>query len=304
METKYLNKFSGLYFLGYREKSDYKDAGIIITPISYEGTCSLGLGTKNGPEAILKASLFTEPFDEESNFSLEDIGMHTLKIQKFSDQEAPKKVIDEVRKITSSVLEDKKFPVAIGGEHSISIGTIQAISEKKSNLSVLQIDAHTDLDERYNGQKYHHATMARTVKETTPVTITQVGIRSCIEPHLEYAKENNISVFFAHDIINKKHRINEIAKTLRKNVYITLDIDAFDPSIFPNTGTPEPNGLKWQYVVNLINQISKIKNIVGIDVVEHSSENPKKAHYSDYSAAKLLHKVLCIVFKNKASQKN
>lgn len=302
MQKKYLNTFSGIYFLGHRDNSEYEKAKIVILPASYEGTCSLGLGTKNAPEAILEASYFTEPFDEESLFSLDKTGMHTLKIQKYPDSKPAKSVVSAVQDITSQILKDKKFPVMIGGEHSLTIGTVKAVQEHTTNLSMLQIDAHTDLDALYKDERYHHATMARELKDSTGIKITQVGIRSCIKEHLDYAKQENIPIFFAHNIINCKHTIQEIIQTLTNNVYLTIDVDAFDPSVFPHTGTPEPNGLKWQYIINLIKAVAKTKNIVGLDIVEHASKNPKKPHYSDYNASKLLHKVLCIIWKEKTTK--
>ena len=300
MENKYKNTFSGLYFLGRRDLSEYEKSEIVMLPAGYQGTTSYGKGTKNAPKAILTASLYVEPFDEEALFSLNNTGIHTIKIQTFKDKENPKKVSDTVKKITSQILNDKKFPVLVGGEHSLTIGAVQAVAEKYQNLSILQLDAHTDLDEAYNHEKYHHATIARTVLETTPTKITQVGVRSAVPDHIKYAAQKKVPIFYAHDIINRKHKIKDILHTLRKNVYITIDVDAFDPSVFPNTGTPEPNGLKWQYVINLIFALSKTRNIVGLDFVEHIPRKiGKRPHYSDFSAAKLLHKILCIIWKEK-----
>ena len=209
-------------------------------------------------------------------FSLGNLGIHTLKSQNFSDKIKAKSVVEKTKEITNQILEDNKFPVIVGGEHSISIGSIQACAEKYSNLSVLQIDAHTDLEKAYKNEEYSHASMANKVIETTNAKFTQVGIRSITPELINFASNTNTKIFFAHNIINKKHKISEILETLNKNVYLTIDVDAFDPSIFPNTGTPEPNGLKWQYVINLIKEISKKRNIVGFDLVEHSSTNPKK----------------------------
>ena len=304
MENKHKNTFSGNYFLGFRDNSEYEKAKIAILPVSYEGTCTFGKGTKNAPKAILNSSVQLEPFDEEALFSLGNLGIHTLKSQNFSNKTNSKNVVEKTKEITKQILEDGKFPTIIGGEHSISIGSIQACAEKYSNLSVLQIDAHTDLDKSYKNEEYSHASMANKVLETTNTKITQVGIRSITPELINIASNTNTKIFFAHNIINKKHKISEILETLNKNVYLTIDVDAFDPSIFPNTGTPEPNGLKWQYIINLIKEISKKRNIVGFDLVEHSSTNPKKPHYSDFSAAKLIHKVLCIIWKEKVKQQS
>ena len=304
MENKYKNTFSGNYFLGFRDNSEYEKAKIAILPVSYEGTCTFGKGTKNAPKTIINSSLQLEPFDEEALFSLDNLGIHTLKSQNFSDKIKAKSVVEKTKEITNQILEDNKFPVIVGGEHSISIGSIQACAEKYNNLSVLQIDAHTDLDKAYKNEEYSHASMANKVLETTNTKFTQIGIRSITPELINIASNTNTKIFFAHNIINKKHKISEILETLNKNVYLTIDVDAFDPSIFPNTGTPEPNGLKWQYVINLIKEVSKKRNIIGFDLVEHSSTNPKKSHYSDFSAAKLINKVLCIIWKEKVKQQS
>ena len=299
MENKYKNKISGNYFMSYRYNSEYEKAEIIILPVSYEGTCTYKKGTANAPKAILEASLNLDPFDEELFFSLEKKGIGTLKMQKFSEREESKKVVEKTKELTKQILKDNKFPVIIGGEHSISIGSIQACAKKYSNLSVLQLDAHTDLEKAFQGNEYSHASMAYKTIKTTKAKFSQVGIRSINKKVINEARKTKTSIFYSHNIINKKHKISEIVESLNKNVYLTLDVDVFDPSIFPNTGTPEPNGLKWQYIINLIREISKYKNIVGFDLMEHSSKNPKNPHYSDFSAAKLINKILCIIFKNK-----
>lgn len=302
MEKQFINKFSGIYFLGYRENSEYDKAGVVVLPLSYQGTTTYGKGTKDAPKAILNSSLYVEPFDEESKFSLEKKGIHTLKIQSFPDNTPAANVVMKTQNLISQILADKKFPVMIGGEHSISIGSILALSNQYSSFSVLQLDAHTDLDKDYEKNPFSHASMASKSIELTKgkVRFTQVGVRSIVPELIKKAKQTNTSIFYAHNIIGNKHKIRDIIHTLRKNVYITLDVDVFDPSIFPNTGTPEPNGLKWQYVINLIREVSKTRNIIGLDIVEHIPlKTEKRPHYSDFSAAKLLHKLLCIIFKNK-----
>jgi len=302
MENRYKNTFSGLYFTGHRDRSEYDKAGIIIAPIAYQGTTTYGKGTKNAPIAILKSSLYLEPYDEEAKFSLDKVGVHTLKIQSFPDKTPAKNIVTETQDIVTQILQDKKFPVLIGGEHSISIGSILALSTFYKDLSVLQFDAHTDLDKAYKKQEFSHASMAYKTIELTnkKVRFTQVGVRSLIPEHIKTARKTKTRIFYAHDIKNGKHQIKDITRTLRKNVYITIDVDAFDPSVFPSTGTPEPNGLRWQYIINIIKQVAKDKNIVGLDLVEHiPTKMGNRPHYSDFTAAKLINKTLCLLFKKK-----
>jgi agmatinase len=186
------------------------------------------------------------------------------------------------------MLDRSKFPVVLGGEHSVSIGAIQAVAKRFDNLTVLQLDAHTDLRDSYEGSTHNHACMMARAKELVP--IVQVGIRSmdiCEKPNLD-----NERVFFAHTLCGMKADvwISDVVELLTENVYLTVDLDVFDPSIMPATGTPEPGGLGWYEVIELIHAVCSRRNLVGFDLVELC---PRENLWgSDFLAAKLLYKTL------------
>ncbi len=285
-------------FLGLEKKySSYKTSGIIILQAPLEKTVSYGKGTKNGPKEIIKASHYVEFFDEELNKELcFEKGIATLEEIKFSNLTVKKsieKIYDEVKK---QISEDK-FVVTLGGEHSISSATIKAHYNFYKNISVLQIDAHSDLRNSYEGSKYSHASvMARVAEFTTK--IVQVGIRAQCKEEYDFIKTNKIKTFYMREIRNNKYGKNwqqKVVNELNKNVYITFDVDGFDPSVISATGTPEPGGLFWDETMNLLKQIGKNKNIIGFDVVELA---PDKFHNSsNFTTAKLVYKILNYAFQ-------
>jgi len=285
-------------FLGLEKKySSYKTSGIIILQAPLEKTVSYGKGTKNGPKEIIKASHYVEFFDEELNKELcFEKGIATLEEIKFSNLTVKKsieKIYDEVKK---QISEDK-FVVTLGGEHSISSATIKAHYNFYKNISVLQIDAHSDLRNSYEGSKYSHASvMARVAEFTTK--IVQVGIRAQCKEEYDFIKTNRIKTFYMREIRNNKYGKNwqqKVVNELNKNVYITFDVDGFDPSVISATGTPEPGGLFWDETMNLLKQVGKNKNIIGFDVVELA---PDKFHNSsNFTTAKLVYKILNYAFQ-------
>ncbi len=285
-------------FLGLEKKySSYKTSGIIILQAPLEKTVSYGKGTKNGPKEIIKASHYVEFFDEELNKELcFEKGIATLEEIKFSNLTVKKsieKIYDEVKK---QISEDK-FVVTLGGEHSISSATIKAHYNFYKNISVLQIDAHSDLRNSYEGSKYSHASvMARVAEFTTK--IVQVGIRAQCKEEYDFIKTNRIKTFYMREIRNNKYGKNwqqKVVNELNKNVYITFDVDGFDPSVISSTGTPEPGGLFWDETMNLLKQVGKNKNIIGFDVVELA---PDKFHNSsNFTTAKLVYKILNYAFQ-------
>ena len=296
MELK--NNFNGKYFVGNRKNSKYEESKIIIFPIGYEGTVSYNKGTINGPEAIINASQYLENYDEEFEIELNNI--HTFKISKFDENIKIETALDFVYENSKKILNDNKFPLMIGGEHSLTLGLVRALKEKYNEFTIIQIDAHTDLDESYNNNKYSHASVMKRINEIENINIIQLGIRTITKEIHQFVKNNNqICTIFSHEIkqmpISKL--IEKLIPNIKKNVFITIDVDGFDPHIFPNTGTPEPNGLEWQYTINLFKQILKEKNIIGLDFMEFSSN--KQEHYSDFSAAKLIFKLLCLIESNK-----
>lgn len=287
-------------FLAIEKKySSYKNSSIVILSAPLEKTVSYGKGTANGPKEILKASHYVEFYDEELDTELcFEKGVATLEPLKFGKL-STKKSIEKIYKNVSGLIKDGKFVVTLGGEHSLSSAPAKAHFEAYENLSVLQIDAHSDLRDKYEGSKYSHASVMARVAEFTK-DIVQVGIRAqCIE-EAKFIKGSGIKTYYARDIRLGKHGDNwqsEVVNDLKENVYITFDVDGFDPSILAATGTPEPGGLFWDETMTLLRKIGENKNIVGFDVVELA---PSKFHESsNFTTAKLVYKLLNYSFINK-----
>lgn len=284
-------------FLAIDKKySNYKDSKIVILSAPLEKTVSYGKGTSRGPKEILKASHFVEFYDEEQSreicFEKGICTLEPLNLQKLSVE----KSLDKIYKEVSKLIDAGKFVVTLGGEHSLSTAPIKAYHEKFENLSILQIDAHSDLRESYEGSKYSHASvMARIAEFNTK--IVQVGIRAQCKEEVEFRKQKGIRTFYAREIKMGMYGDNWqelVSRNLTDNVYITFDVDGFDPSFMPATGTPEPGGLFWDETMNLLKIIGMDKNIVGFDVVElaPSKVNPS----SSFIAAKLVYKILNYAF--------
>jgi len=280
-------------FLAIEDKySNYKNSLIAILPAPYEATTSYGKGTANGPDAILNASHYVEFFDEELNRELcFEKGIASIKKLNFKGKKG-KAALDLIYRNVDALIKDKKFVVTLGGEHSISTAPIKAHFDNYKNLSVLHFDAHSDLRNSYEGTKYSHASFAARVAEFT-TDITQVGIRAQCKEEYEFIKEKGIRTFYAYQIRNGEYGNNwqkEAVKTLKKNVYITFDVDYFDPSIMPKTGTPEPDGFFWNETIQLFKLLSESHNVVGFDVVELAPDrnNP----FPDFLTAKLIYKML------------
>ena len=285
-------------FLGIgKEHSSFDGSRVVIVPIPYERSVSYGTGTKRGPEAILKASHYVEFYDEELGRELfREVGIATippLDLKKQTDEKALQKVYQTLK----SLLESGKYVVTLGGEHTLSQSTIAAHAEAYPNLSLLQLDAHSDLREEYLGNKYSHASvMARVCEFFDPKRIVQVGIRAQCKEEAEAIKEKGISTFYAHEIRHGKYtRVLKywedlVIEKLSENVYVTFDVDVFDPSIMPATGTPEPNGLLWHETLNLLRKLASRRKIVGFDVVELAPIHG--LHHPNLSVAKLVYKIL------------
>jgi agmatinase len=278
---QYQNNFGFLE----KEFSDYKKSKFVILSVPYEGTVSYGKGTSKGPAAIIKASHNMELYDEELDNENYKAGICTLKPLKA--ESTPKKMIDSIEKESDKIIKDNKFPIMLGGEHSISTGLIRALKKKYNDLSVLQLDAHADLRQEYEGQPYSHASiMARTREITNAV---QVGIRSLSIEESKWIKKDNLPIFWARNIYDNEEWFDDAISKLSNNVFITIDLDVFNPSIMSATGTPEPGGLDWYMVVKFLKKVCEKKKVVGFDVVELA---PTKNHSCDFLAAKLVYKLI------------
>ncbi|MEM2918321.1 MAG: agmatinase [Candidatus Altiarchaeota archaeon] len=278
-----------------KEFSDYKIAKFVILPIPYEKTTTYIKGTKNAPSAIIDASANLELYDEELNKNVaEEFGIATLNTIKITEKE--QKMVEKVENACMKVIIDDKFPIVIGGEHSISLGEVIAFKNKYKNFSVLQLDAHADLRDSYENSIYSHACIMRRIIEHCDAV--QIGIRSLSNEEAELIKEKNLDVFFAHNIRkwNMKDFAKEILPKLKKNVFITVDMDFFDPSLIPSVGTPEPGGFFWYETLDFLREIIKGKNIVGFDVVELCPNKNNKS--SEFIAAKFIYKLVNFISEN------
>ncbi len=271
-------------FAGLPEKfTQYKRSKIVILPIPFDKTSTWIKGSDKGPHAIIEASRHLELYDIETGSEVYQRGIFTGKAIRASDPESMiKKVCDRV----GTFLDDGKFVVAVGGEHSVSLGVIMAYAGFINNMSVLHLDAHSDMRDTYDGDRYSHACVMRRVKETTE-NIVSVGVRSM--DYSEFGFLDTRKIFYAEDIYASDSWMKKVTDRLSENVYITIDLDVFDPGIMPSTGTPEPGGLNWYQVTKLLKVVSMRKKIVGFDVVELC---PSENKAPDFLAAKLIYKLL------------
>jgi agmatinase len=277
--------------------SSFDSAEILILPVSYEGTVSYGTGTGAGAMAIVDASRNMELYEEETDSEVYKLGIHTL--DEFTPRPTPEAMMDELYDYTKELLKSDKFICMLGGEHSVSAPIIKAHAEKYHNISVLQIDAHADLRDTYDGTPHSHASiMARVVKDLR-IPSVQVGIRSISGDEARSLSEGlPTKIFWARDIVGKTDWIDSAIDSLTENVYLTIDIDGLDPSIVPTTGTPEPGGLGWYETLTLIRKLAQKKRIVGMDLVEYS-------YFENYDSpaflcSKLVYKSLAYIFNDRS----
>ncbi len=284
-------------FLAIEEEySSFEKSKIVILPAPYEKTVSYGGGTVDGPNAILDASHYVEFYDEETEREIhKELGIATLEPLNF-DGKSDVDSLEYLYNITKELIAQDKFVITLGGEHTISQATIAAYAEKYPDLSVLQIDAHSDLRLDYLGNKFSHASvMARVCEFLDPRRVVQVGIRAQCKEEAEYIKERGITTLYAHEIRGGKYgKVLKswdefVLESLTEHVYVTFDVDGFDPSIMPSTGTPEPNGLFWWETLQMLKKIGKKKVVVASDVVELAPV--ETIHHADLTAAKLVMKM-------------
>ncbi|MFH1873876.1 MAG: agmatinase [Pseudomonadota bacterium] len=282
------------YFDLPQEYSDYSTSKVAILPAGLEETTSYAKGTARAPKAIEEASAQVEFYDEVLEVETYKIGISTLPDLNFESLDHEKS-LQKIQEKVAQIVKDQKLPVVIGGEHSITPAIIKAILSQHKTFTVLQIDAHADLREEYEGSKLSHASAMARVREMVPAV--QVGIRNLSKPEAELVKEKQLPIFFAHQIKTNPNWIKQAIQAIKtEKVYITIDVDGFDSSILPDTGTPEPGGLDWWEVTNLIAEISKSKQIIGYDFVELKPEPGH--HASDFFLAKLIYRCIGYWAKN------
>ena len=264
------------------------DAGIVVLPLCYENAPSYGTGSKEGPLHILNASTQLESIDEETLTNWGEAGIHTLPPLVPSND--PKKAVNEMKRAAAAVLVKNKFLLSLGGDHAISIGPIMAAAEIHPDIGVLQIDAHLDLRDTWNGSKYNHACVMRRVADDIEIPFVQVGIRSFSPEEAEYVKRKKLKPFYAHRIDPSDHYwISKIVHSLPKKVYMTIDLDGLDPSVLPGTGTPEPGGLSYRQLHNLIKAVGKERKVIAADINE--LVKIEGSQVSEYTAAKIATKI-------------
>ena len=291
---KYLSNKKG--FLGTDNKNNKKE-NVVVIPFGIEKTVSYGGGTSKGPKEIIKASHQVELFDEDLNKEpYKYIGIKTLKPFKIK-----KNMVDalkQIEKINKDILHKKKFPLTLGGEHSLTPGAIRPFVKKFKKVCLLHFDAHADLRNSYNGNKFSHASAIRRCLDNPNVNVVSFGIRNISSSEVSFLKKNKkrIKIFWAKD--KSKWNLSKFKKIIRnKKVYITFDVDGLDSSLMPATGTPEPGGLFWEETMNIIKIASQYSNIVGGDINELS---PIKGFDSyNFLAAKLAYKIISYSFEFK-----
>lgn len=282
-----------------REVSSLDTSAIAVVSAPYEHSVSYGGGTGKGPAAILKASAYVEFYDDEFDRELcFDVGIATLKPLDFGKR-ADGEALDMLQEQVATLLDLGKFVVTLGGEHTITAAPVRAYAARFPNISVLQFDAHSDLRHEYQGSPFSHASVMARVAETVPHTrITQVGIRAQCKEEADVIRRNGVNTFYASAIRRGLHGTewwHNVAATLSNDVYITIDVDALDPSIMPATGTPEPEGLTYSEILNVVRAVRQAgKRIVGLDLVELAPM--KGLHHPDLTTARLMYKVLNIAF--------
>ena len=291
---KYLSQKKG--FLGYDANTTASNR-VVIVPFGLEKTVSYGGGTKNGPREIIKASHQVELFDEELNKEpYKEIGIKTLK--PFSIKNKINAALDQLSKINEDIISDGKFPLVFGGEHSITPGSVRPFANKYDELTLLHFDAHADLRESYQGEKFSHASAIKRCLDYKNLKVVSFGIRNLSKEEMDFYSNNRdrIEIFWGKD--KQTWDLSLLDNFFRnKNVYITFDVDGFDASIMPATGTPEPGGMLWEDVLPIIKKVCQISNIVGADINELA---PIKNFDSyNFLVAKLAYKIISYSFEFK-----
>jgi agmatinase len=266
----------------------YRDAAILLQPVPYDGTSTWGKGADRGPDAFLEAAENMELYDIETGTEVYRKGIHILPA--ITEDASPEDMVMAVHARSAELLESGKFPTFFGGEHSISIGVIRAFYEKHPDISILQLDAHADLRPSYMGSPYNHACAMHDASRNA--NLIQVGIRSMDSSELEYLDREKC--FFAADICNTGSWMYRALDMMGDKVYISLDLDVFDPACMPATGTPEPGGLNWYTVTAFLKHVFSSKDVLGFDIVELAPIAGQRA--PEYLAAKLYYKMLTYKF--------
>ncbi|MDX1660914.1 MAG: agmatinase [Gemmatimonadota bacterium] len=276
-------------FLGLPdEETRYEDSRAVVVPVPYERTVSYGGGTANGPSAILEASNYVELYDEVLREEPRRVGIHTREAVAV-DSADPPAVVDALAEVAAGLFSDGKFPVFLGGEHGLTTGPVRAANEAFEDLSVLQMDAHADLRDTYHGSPWSHASVMRRVRDLG-VPAVPVGIRAVSVEEAELIGEEGIPVFWSHRLAAGDEWMETALNALSDTVYLTFDVDFFDPALMPATGTPEPGGGFWHDTLRFLGLVFEAKTVVGMDVVELAPIDGM--HAPDFVVARLVHRAI------------
>ena len=284
--------------IGDEELAGFERARVVVWPVSYEGTVSYGGGTGAGAMAVVDASRNMELYDEETDAEVYRLGIHTTDVS--PPVEPPAAMMKSLLEKARALVGAGKFVCMIGGEHSVSAPVIQAHAERYENLSVLQIDAHADLRDTYDGTPHSHASIMARVVRDLKLPAVQVGIRSISAEEARSLDEFPTRIFWAKDIAGRTDWWEEAVAGLTENVYLTIDIDGLDPSLVAQTGTPEPGGLGWYEVLGLIRTLARERRVVGMDLTEYSYVEGFSA--SAFLCAKLIYKSLSYIFESETER--
>ncbi len=265
----------------------YEGAKFVVIPVPYDLTSTYQSGSRRGPGAILDASAYMELYDDELRKETFLAGIHTLSPLEV-DASGPAGMVETVRRAVAGVFADRKIPVMLGGEHSITFGAVQAAKEAFPGLTVLQFDAHADLRDAYQGTPFSHASVARRITGICP--LVQVGIRSLSIEEAEYLPTGPVKSYSADFLFDRKDALETIFRDLEGDLYLTVDLDVLDPAVMPSTGTPEPGGIAWRDLTRLIRLASERCRIRGFDVVELAPIPGMVA--PDFLAAKLIYRIM------------
>lgn len=273
------------------ELADLEQARAVVLAIPFEKTTTYGRGTKYGPEAIIAASTQVELYDEVLNTEPCQIGIATVRPWLKLDC-VPERAVEEISAACEELLRQNKFVAALGGEHTVSVGVVRAFQKFYPHLSVLQLDAHSDLRDSYLGSRLNHACVMARIQELCPYV--GVGIRSSIAGEQELLRPPS-RIFYAWEMVRESSWQEQVMHTLGQQVYITIDLDFFDPAVVPSVGSPEPGGFHWYETLNFLRKVIQSRQVVGFDVVELRPRPEFPA--SDFLAARLVYKLLGYVFE-------
>jgi agmatinase len=275
-----------------RQYVSYEAAKAVVLPVPLESTTTYRPGTRCAPEAITMASSHMELYDEELGVTVCTIGIHTA--TEIALMSNPEKSIGIIKDAVKKYLDDDKLVGVIGGEHTVTIGAVQAMHEQYPDLSVLYLDAHADLRDSYSGTPFSHACVARRLAEMCPVV--QVGIRSLSEEEVPITNKGNVTTLFARDLLAGMD-VQSIVEKLSPNVYVTIDMDVFDPSVVPGVGTPEPGGLDWSQVNAILKAVCESRRVCGFDLVELCPIPGSVV--SEYTSARLIYRTIGLIAQSR-----